>query len=298
MSPEQIAEQFIRSMQPKTPEEEAYADFLEGELRAHYRYSTCASLLRGYSQPLNPSGQRIHAFLNSLTDEQLRGVQEIVQDSARHARCGMLFTFKQLEVRNRQGVQLALEDGLQVDAHLEWLRLTDHICLREAVSGPQPDRLYHDDEAYIRRIEPTSWQRYLAPIIGLEPVDRFLKSRSDQPSNKITLVGEMEEWGDVVGFVSVALEKSDLADAEMTALHVLRFFRGRRLASAAGKAHENGARSLLMWTLADNAYTAEFCRKRGGEEVAEREAEYAPGFREIAFRWTDLERLRKQGELE
>jgi GNAT superfamily N-acetyltransferase len=291
-TPEDLAEQFILSLEPDTPESEAYANFLETMLRWMFR--SCGWNRHVASQleyRVDNAGLRAKDFVTSLSEDQCLVLREMLNESLRDGFAELLFLLDGYKI---QGInEPVMGSGLGCEPWFELRQMSDSILVHPATER---------DIAYLKPIQKVNWQRYIAPIIGQEAMETALAKHLWQPGKSLVLVGEMEEEGDVVGFASVALEKSELADAEVTALHVLRFFRGRKvgqrlLASVAGKARENGASSLVLWTLADNAYTVEFCKRRGGEEVAEREAEYAPGFREIAFRWTDLEALEKQGEV-
>ncbi|WP_395141042.1 GNAT family N-acetyltransferase [Armatimonas sp.] len=304
--PEEVAENFISYFEPDTPESEAYIDFLENMLRWMYGSGGWIRdldlLHRRYAYRRDKRGQQANDFIETLSDDHQKVLRDMLNERLNVGYMESLFLIKGLEIRNGNGIQLDLENGLRDDAYLEWIYFTSPVQIRAVQNESTSEKLYHKDWAYIQRLEPENWRRYIAPIIGAEASESFVTGREWKPNNDGVFVGEMEEWENIVGFVCVSLEKSELADAEVTAIHVLRFFQGRNigkrlLAAAAGAAQEAGARSLVLWTLADNAYTVGFCRKRGGEEVAEREAAYAPGFREIAFRWTDLEALRKQGEV-
>ena len=290
--PEEVAENFIRSLEPDTPESEAYANFLEDMLRWMFR--SCGwnrSVASQLEYRVDNAGIRAKNFVASLSEDQSLVLREMLNESLRDGFAELLFLLDGYKVQAIE--EPVMGRGLRWEPWFELRQLADFIVIHSASER---------DLGYIKPIQQANWRRYISPIIGQEATDTFLARHTLQPGHRVILVGEMEEWGDVVGFASVALEKTERADAEVTALHVLRFFRGRNvgrrlLAAAAGAAQENGASSLVLWTLVDNTYTVGFCRKRGGEEVAEREAEYAPGFRELAFRWTDLEALEEQGEV-
>lgn len=130
------------------------------------------------------------------------------------------------------------------------------------------------------------WRRVLA-----DPADAvFLALRAGRPCGFVAAGTQRDAGLAARGFAG-----------EITALYVLaadqRRGVGRALmAAAARRLAEAGHRSAALWVLEANAPARAFYRRLGGAELAAREeVEPEAVIREVAYGWTDLNRLAAAG---
>jgi ribosomal protein S18 acetylase RimI-like enzyme len=161
------------------------------------------------------------------------------------------------------------------------------------------------DAEALARVHVTSWRetyRGLLPDAFLarmsEPgyVRRFRRELTRPGPSDVTLVA-MNPYG-VFGYVAGGPSRAGIeGEAEINTLYLLRGAQGRgagtRLLKGAVRAlAAQGARSLVISVLRDNARARTFYERLGGQPDEPRQ-EPGPGGMvwEVAYRWSDLETL-------
>ncbi|HEX7759825.1 MAG TPA: GNAT family N-acetyltransferase [Caulobacteraceae bacterium] len=103
----------------------------------------------------------------------------------------------------------------------------------------------------------------------------------------------------LVGYCAGGLLKGPdkLADAEVFTLYLLKAAKGRGLGArllgaAASVLAAQGATSMVIWVLSDNAAARGFYAHLGGRVLGERPVRgWGGGLKETAYRWADITRL-------
>lgn len=138
---------------------------------------------------------------------------------------------------------------------------------------------------------------YLARMSVADFTRRFRRSLTHPGPNDVTLAAMGP--GGIVGYAQGGPSRSRTAgEAEVQTLYVLRSGQGegvgRRLLTGAARAlAAQGATSLMISVLRDNAHARGFYEHLGGEAEAPR-AERGPGgalLQEVAYRWPEIGKL-------
>jgi ribosomal protein S18 acetylase RimI-like enzyme len=169
----------------------------------------------------------------------------------------------------------------------------------------------------VARVHVQCWQESYAGIIpaamlaALSVQIRTTRWRHilNQPEqNDATVVHIAEQNGDVVGFGSCGLQRTEHLraggyDAEISALYVRRVFQrhgtgGALMCAMASDLAARGFRGVSLWVLRDNTAARRFYESYGGKLIGEREDAREDGaLIEVAYGWRPLTTLQRREDM-
>ncbi len=159
------------------------------------------------------------------------------------------------------------------------------------------------DSAGIARVQVDSYQTAYVGILPQDALDQFTyeeqtRDWQEWPTthpDDLLYVAETDE-GEIVGYALARLGVTDVSsyESELLALHVRRSYHrqgvGRQLVAAiAGQLAQQECTSMMLWVLEANPARG-FYERLGGQLLDEKSINWA-GVPEVAYGWSDIERL-------